>query len=69
VVLVIGVQLVPPLVEDSQRITLPVLPPKVNVLLLLPVHTVALEPTVPPTETEFTVIVAADEFATLQTPL
>jgi hypothetical protein len=69
VVFAIAVQLVPPLVEDSQRITLPVFPLKVNVPLLVPEHTVASAPTVPPTETGFTVIVAADEFAALQTPL
>jgi hypothetical protein len=69
VVLAIGVQLVPPLVEDSQRITLPVFPLKVNVPLLLPEHTAASALTVPPTETGSTVIVAADEFAELQIPL
>jgi hypothetical protein len=68
VVLAIGVQLAPPLVEDSQRIKLPVLPLNVSVPLLLPEHTVASAPTVPPTGTGFTVIVAADEFAILQTP-
>ena len=67
--LAIVVQVEPPLVEYSHLITLPVLPVKLSVPLLVPEQTVALEFTVPPTETGFTVIVTELEFADVQTPL
>jgi len=64
--LVIGVQVPPPFIEDSHLTTEPVWPLKVSVALLDPEHTVALDATVPPTETALTVIVAAEEFAGVQ---
>ena len=69
VVFPIGVHVDPPLVEDSHLLMLPVFPLNVNVPLFVPEQTAELVPTVPPTETGFTVIVATDEFAALQTPL
>jgi hypothetical protein len=42
--------------EDSQRVTVPVLPAKVKVVEFVPVHTVAEPLTVPPTEVGLTVI-------------
>ena len=68
VVLAIGDQVEPPLIEDSHLTTLPVWPLKLSVAPLAPEQTVALDATVPPTETGLTVIVAAAEFA-VQVPL
>ena len=68
-VLEIVVHVVPPFVDDSHLITLPVLPVKLSVPVLVPEQTVAAEFTVPPTETGFTVMVAGVEFADVQTPL
>ena len=55
--------------EDSHLTTDPVCPLKVNVVLLVPEHTVAAPATVPPTETGVIVIVAAALFAGAHTPL
>ena len=49
--------------EDSHLITDPVCPVNESVPPLAPEQTVALDATDPPTETAFTVIVAAEEFA------
>ena len=56
-------QRLPPFVEYSHRSTEPVWPDKVSVPPLLPVHTVMLPETVPPTETALTVTVAGAELA------
>jgi hypothetical protein len=53
----IVVQVVPPLIDCSHLITLPVLPLNVTDPLLPVEHTVAVPPAVPPTETGSTVIV------------
>ena len=45
--------------EDSQRVILPVCPLKVNTVELVPVQTVAVPATVPPTDGAFTVAVTA----------
>ena len=52
--------------DDSQRTTLPVLLLNVRVVLFVPVHTVALPATVPPTDVELMEIVAATLFALVQ---
>ena len=65
----IGVQLVPPLVEDSQFNILPVWPLKESVPLLAPLQTVTLVDTIPGTVTGSTVIVAGDDGKELHTPL
>ena len=65
----IVLHVLPPSVELSHLITLPVCPLSVSVPLLEPEQTVALEETEPPTETGLTVIVAAEELADEQTPL
>ena len=67
--LAIGDHVVPPFVDDSHRITFPVCPERASVPPFEPEHTVASDATDPPTETAFTVIVAAEEFAFGQTPL
>ena len=64
-----GVQVLPPFVEDSHLITEPVCPLNVNVALLAPEQTDALDATDPPTEPALTEIVAAAEFADAQVPL
>ena len=59
VVLAISVTLVKPDDnEDCHLVTAPVLPLKVNVVVLFPVHTVAEPATVPPTVVGLTVTVA-----------
>ena len=58
----------PPSVENSQLITLPVCPDKVNVPEFEPSHTNAFDATVPPTEIGSTVIVAGVEFVAAQVP-
>ena len=55
--------------EDSQRVTLPVWPLKVNTVELVPVQTVALPAMVPPTDAGLTVTVAVVELAAAQAPL
>ena len=55
--------------EDSQRVTLPVCPLKVNTVELVPVQTVALPAIVPPTDAGLTVTVAVALFAAVQDPL
>lgn len=60
------VQVVPPFVEYSHLITLPVSPDNVSVPLLLPEHTVALPLTEPPTETGSTVSITAVRFLLTQ---
>ena len=55
VVLDIGDHVLPPLMENSQRIIFPVKLESVNVPLFVPEHTVAPGPTVPPTVVGFTV--------------
>ena len=65
----IVLHVLPPSVELSHLITLPVCPLSVNVPLLEPEQTVALDETVPPTETGLTVIVADEELAAVLTPL
>jgi ABC-type molybdate transport system permease subunit len=69
VIFAMGLQLAPPLIDDSQRVTAPVLPVKFNVPEFEVAHTVELLLTLPPTETGLTVIVTLDEFAAAQTPL
>ena len=64
----IVVQVEPALMEDSHLITEPVCPAKASVPELAPEQTVALDATDPPTETAFTVIIAAAEFASVQPP-
>ena len=54
--------------EDSHLTTEPVCPLKVSVPELAPGQTVAFDATEPPTETAFTVIMAAAEFADTQDP-
>jgi hypothetical protein len=54
-------------VEDSQRVITPVCPLNVNVVELVPVQTVVLPATVPPTE-DITVTVA-DPLAAVHEPL
>ena len=56
-------------VEDSQRVTVPVMPLNVNDVLFVPVHTVALPAMLPPTEAWFTVTFATVLFAGAHTPL
>ena len=63
------VQVEPPLVENSQRITFPVYAVSSSVPLFAPEQTVAAAATVPPTETGEIVIVAEVEFAEAQVPL
>ena len=59
VVLAISLGLVKPAdKEDCHLVTAPVLPLKVNVVLLVPLHTVAEPARVPPTEVGLTVTVA-----------
>ena len=67
-VLAMLVQVVPPLIDFSQRVTFPVLPDKVKIPLLAPEQTVVPPLTVPPTLIGLTVIVAAAEKAALQVP-
>ena len=55
--------------EDSQRVTLPVCPLKVNTVEFVPVQTVALPAIVPPTDAGLTVTVAVALFAAAQDPL
>ena len=55
--------------EDSQRVTFPVCPLKVNTVELVPVQTVALPAIVPPTDAGLTVTVAVALFAAAQDPL
>ena len=70
VVLVIAVPAVAKLsVDDSQRVTVPVIPLKVKVVLLVPVQTVVLPPMDPPKETGETVTVAVALLASAQAPL
>ena len=55
--------------ENSQRVTLPVWPLKVNTVELVPVQTVALPAIVPPADVGLTVTVAVVEFDAAQGPL
>ena len=55
--------------EDSQRVIAPVKPLKVKVVELVPVQTVALPATVPPTDIGPTVTVAIALLAELHGPL
>ena len=66
--LLIVVHAPPPLIDCSQRTTVPVCPLNVNVPLLPFEQTVALLLTVPPTDNGFTVMVETVEKAT-QLPL
>ena len=54
--------------ENSHLITDPVCPDKVRVPELAPEQTVALDATVPPTDTALTVMIATEEFADSQDP-
>jgi len=55
-VFAIGFQIVPPSVENSHPLTVPVLPTKVNVPLLAPLHAGVVPPViVPPTDVGLTV--------------
>ena len=56
-------------VEYCHFTTVPVIPDKPSVVLLVPEQTVALPAIEPPTVTGSTVIVASEEFAVEQTPL
>lgn len=69
VVLTIFAQLLPPSIEYSQFKIFPVCPLRVNVPLLLPLHTVALPEIVPPTDEGSIVIVAKEELFCGHTPL
>ena len=64
VVLLIVVQLLPPLIDCSQRTTLPVLPLKVTVPLFPLEHTVVEPFAEPPTDIGLTVMVDTVENAT-----
>ena len=55
--------------DDSQRVTLPVWPLKVNTVELVPVQTVALPAMVPPTDVGLTATVAVALLAAAQAPL
>jgi hypothetical protein len=61
VVFTMGVHVLPPFVENSHLITLPVCPVKLSVPLLVPEHTITLLLTDPPTDTGLTVIVPLKE--------
>ena len=63
------VHVLPPSVENSHLITLPVLPERVRVPLLAPLHTVAVPEVVPPTDVGDTVTVAVEEYTLAQDPL
>ena len=65
----IELQVIPPSIEDSHLITFPVCPASVIVPAFTPEQTTAFEEVVPPTETGFTVMVAADEATVVQPPL
>ena len=70
VVFEIGIQVNPPSVEYSHRITLPICPLNVSTPLLVGAQTVAAAgATVPPAEFGITVIVAGDEDSAGQAPL
>jgi hypothetical protein len=70
VVLVMAVPAVAKLsVDDSQRVTVPVIPLKVKVLLFVPVHTVVLPEMDPPTEEGETVTVAVALLTSAHAPL
>lgn len=56
-------------VEDSQRMTVPVIPPNVKVVEFVPVQTVVLPAMEPPTEAGETVTVAVALLAAGHTPL
>lgn len=60
------VQVVPPSVEYSQLITLPVLPLRVRLPLFPLMHTLAEPETEPPTETGSTEMIPMEEFAVAQ---
>ena len=55
--------------DHSQRVTEPMLPDRVNVVLFVPVQTVALPAIVPPTDAGETVIVADPLLVEEQAPL
>ena len=70
VVLAIAVPAVAKLSKDDSHLVIdPVLPLNVKVVEFVPVQTVALPATVPPTDTGLTVIVAVALFAAEQDPL
>lgn len=69
VVLVMLVAVVKLSVDDSHRVTVPVMPLKVNMVEFVPVHTVVLPATDPPTEAGETEMVAVALLTSVQTPL
>ena len=69
VTLTTSVAVVQLFVEYCHFTTVPVIPDKLGVVLLIPEQTVALPAIEPPIETGSTVIVASEEVAVEQTPL
>lgn len=64
-----SVQVEPPLVEDCQRVTLPVIPVRLIVPELLVAHTDAPPDVDPPTDRGLIDMIAGTLFAEGQTPL
>ena len=69
VVLAISVDVANPSVDDCHLTTAPVWPLRVSVVELVPVQTLAVPATEPPTEARLTVTVADALFAVAQLPL